>query len=166
VIVIIDGGDPLPGHIVDGAIVLEEPGIPDDLTGTGLPIVITVNPGTPEAVTLDDTVNIVYGGEGEQWVTVREIVAPPVTANDVILSWDRGHIDIRGTLKYVIYTSETLERALGSWTPVDTVEDASLVEFDHGGFLRDLVLWHGVTLKNRGTDDARFFRVKAVRVGD
>ncbi|MCL1920280.1 MAG: leucine-rich repeat protein [Kiritimatiellaeota bacterium] len=133
----LEGGDTIVGIIVD----------PDGSYPLEIP---TVSPPT------------VTGNGGEQWIMVREITAPPqtLTGTDFVMAWDTEQITLRGTVKYIIYTSEDLTVPVGGWMTYDTSAPATPAVFDAVS-----AAWHEVTMTGFGTDTARFFKVKAVKAG-
>ena len=160
------GGKPFTGRIFNGRVILDDP-VSDDLIGDNVVITVIVNPNTGESVPLGDTATILYGGEGEQWIMVGAIVAPPASGGDVFLSWDWAQVRLPGTVRYIVYTSETLDKPLTAWDAVNEAEDVSqeaiLVTRN---ITKGAAVWHEARMIGHGDTAARFFRVKAVRVGN
>ena len=131
--------------------------------GDGLEVLLYINPLTQDEVFLEGEISIKDGGEGEQWIIVGAINVSITEDKNVFLAWDSTQVRLRGTVKYIVYTSDTLTKPLKTW---DLIEEAKDLEKEYISVERNLtrndVEWHEATMLNFGKDKARFFRVKAV----
>jgi len=85
----------------------------------------------------------------------------------VLLSWEWAQVRLTGTVRYIVYTSESLDVPFGSWSEVNEHEDILKAEISvTRGLTRDSGEWHEATLFGLGKGPIRFFRVKAVRVSN
>ena len=150
-------------------VVLDEQ-LDDGLSGETVDISITVTDlaTKKELATKDGKLKI--AGDGDQWIYIREIIAPPLTGNaDVFLAWDTAQIkwytpQFRargGAVKYIVYTSPTLMVVVNDWAQYDTSVDRAETEMN---LAYRTLLDHQVKMINSAKETTRFYKVKAVKV--
>ena len=166
------GGEKYPAHLDEEGNVILDKALPDDMCGEDLNIVIVVrNRNTMRLTYKEDT--ITAAGDDWQWLTVGEIIAPPVSVNkDVLLAWDTAQIAwytpqfrARGTVKYIVYTSDTLQAPVDEWVEQydTTVHDTKVLQVGTD-MTRGGSLWDQVKMLDSAQEATRFYKVKAVKV--
>jgi len=161
---------------VHGKVILDDP-IDADLCGEDVEIEIVVEDPAIDDVSLAEAEGTIHiNGDNWTWIRVDEIIAPPLTGNtDVLLAWKTDQITwytpqfrTRGTIKYIVYTSPTLDIPVDDWT--EQYEAASLmyknvfIEVEGFDVLRGSFLWDQVRMLSSAQEPARFYKVKAVKV--
>ena len=167
------GGEKYPAHLdEEGNVILDKP-IPDDMCGEELDIVIVVRDRKTKVRLAREEGTITTAGTDWQWLTVGEIIAPPVIPNkDVLLAWDTAQIAwytpefrARGTVKYIVYTSDTLKLPVDEWVgQYDTTVHAADVLQVGTDMVRGGSLWDQVRMLGSAQEATRFYKVKAVKV--